>query len=77
MFKNFNIKDNDIINEAEVHPGGTINIPHFKDLLNKVNKGICKIILENNGYGTGFFAKIEDPEEEEKVLRFYLLVITF
>ena len=33
-------------------------------LLNKVNEGVCKILLENNGdgSGSGFFSKIEDPK---------------
>jgi len=66
---NYKFDKNNIINEAEIHPGGTTNILIFEDLSNKAKEGICKILLENNGYGTGFFVKIEDPEEEGKIMK--------
>lgn len=58
-----------IVKEAEVHPGGTMNIEQMQDLFNKAKEGICRIVFKNNGYGTGFFCKIEDPYEEEKIIK--------
>ena len=58
-----------IVKEAEVHPGGTMNIEQMQDLFNKAKEGMCRIVFKNNGYGTGFFCKIEDPNEEEKIIK--------
>lgn len=60
---------NNIKLEAEVHPGGTSNTNQFQDLLNKVNNSVCRILLGNKGYGTGFFCKIKDPKDEDKILK--------
>ena len=63
----FTIDKNKIINEVEIHPGGTSNTQQFQDLLIKANEGICKISLENNSYGSGFFCKIEESEQEKNL----------
>ena len=56
--------------ESEVHPGGISNVNLLEDLLYKAKQAICRIlILENNGYASGFFCKIKDPKDEDRILR--------
>ena len=62
----FNQKN--IILEGEVHPGGIANALLFQDLLSKVEHSIFRIIIDN-GYGTGFFCKIIDPKDEDRILK--------
>ena len=46
---------NNIIFEDGVKPGGISNLGLLKDLINKAEQIICRIEMENNGYGSGFF----------------------
>ena len=62
----FNEKN--IILEGKVHPGGIANALLFQDLLSKVEHSIFRIIIDN-GYGTGFFCKIIDPKDEDRILK--------
>ena len=62
----FNQKN--IILEGEVHPGGISNVLLFQDLLSKVEHSIVRIIIDN-GYGTGFFCKIKEPKDEDRILK--------
>ena len=49
---------------------GVSNVNLFEDLLYKAKQAICRIlILENDGYGSGFFCKIKDPKDEDRILR--------
>ena len=62
------LNQRNIIYEGEVHPGGLSNTLQFQDLLSKAQHAICRIIF-GNGYGTGFFCKIKDPKDEDRILK--------
>ena len=48
--------------------GGFADVREYKYLLEKANKCVCKI-TKNNNIGSGFFCKIQDPQNEDKILR--------
>ena len=54
--------------EVEIHPGGISNVIHLEDLLSKAKYAISRILLENNGYGSGFFCKIREPKDKYRIL---------
>lgn len=58
-----------IIPESSNHKGGTQSINSLMSLLQRGNYFSCKIILDNINYGTGFFAKIFFPNENNKIIK--------
>ena len=58
-----------LFNEAEViNNGGIADVKEYKLLLEKANKFICKI-TKNNLSGSGFFCKMQDPQNEDKIIK--------
>ena len=55
--------------EVTHHRGGTQSANNLISLLQKGNYFSCKIILDNINYGTGFFAKILSPFDNNKIIK--------
>jgi len=55
--------------EVTHHKGGTQSTNNLISLLQKGNYFSCKIILDNINYGTGFFAKILSPFDNNKIIK--------
>lgn len=62
--------DNQLLfNEAYViNNGGIADVKEYKFLFEKANKSICKI-TKNNLSGSGFFCKMQDPKNEDKIIK--------
>ena len=56
-----------VYNEVDNIKNGGI-AKEYKYLLGKSNRSVCKI-TKNNMSGSGFFCKIQDPQNEDKILR--------
>ena len=60
--------DSNFILEIHTKKGGTSRLGSFDELSKKAKNSICKIEVGGD-YGTGFFTKIPDPNDEDKKLR--------
>ena len=60
------IDDDSILNEINVKEGENLNTKQTKILIEKAENSVCEII-ENNGYGSGFFCKIKYPDEFNEI----------
>ena len=63
--KTLNLVYNEVDN---INNRGIGDVKEYKYLLEKSNKSVCKI-TKNNISGSSFFWKIQDPQNEDKILR--------